>query len=152
MITSKLKVTTGSQHVQDHLNSRNCLSTWDLRRMPCEFCVARNKIEKRIGRINNAVNCHHIEQSMRWQRTHNANGEDLLLVCKTCHDRIHAHNTIECRDIQKHCARTAIKMAWHVPQEEACDELWNIFMRARTNRPSIYKLIEKYRNSIHVLS
>lgn len=77
------------KYVKDYLKSRKIDPDFDT--VVCELCYYGE------WKMTQAVDVHHIEQSMR-KRTHKPDGSDLIGLCRECHNRIHSRNNKENRD------------------------------------------------------
>lgn len=141
----QMKKSWGNQHVQDHLNSRNCSRTYDLHRLPCETCFYRMAVEWKTNKINQAWQIHHNSQSMRGERTHDKHGSDVVAVCATCHSRLHAHSTIETRENVAIIIEQIIKRSYEAvnTNEDVPTYLWEKCMEARSLNHTIHRLIKK---------
>jgi hypothetical protein len=70
----------------DYLKSR-WYDVWDY--IPCEIPLCWLE----------AVDIHHISQSMRWVRQHKTDWSDLISLCRDHHNKIHSYNTYDNREI-----------------------------------------------------
>lgn len=60
--------------------------------LPCENCLFLLLNWDINSWVKPWIEVHHIETSMRWKRKHNVNGDNLILLCRQCHNLLHNKN------------------------------------------------------------